>query len=127
MIFIKYLYGFISVCNSNIVLLFHEKHLAQNRFLLKGAEDKEQTTTRKPSSSDVTSEKVRKQSPVNKVSLLYGISYIFFQTVVQKYFRDRSSSFYRNSTSPLEEYFNLLLKVCLCISYETFKKDSLSK
>lgn len=51
----------------------------------------------------------------------------FFQTVVQKYFRDRSSSFYRNSTSPLEEYFNLLLKVCLYISYETFKKDSLSK
>lgn len=50
------------------VALSHEKHLTQKCgiFLLEGAEDKEQTSARKLSSSDVTSEKVRKYSSVDK-------------------------------------------------------------
>lgn len=48
------------------VALSHEKQLAQKCgiFLLEGTEDKEQTSVRKLSSSDVISEKVRKYSSV---------------------------------------------------------------
>jgi len=61
------LYGLNSAHHFNVALS-HEKQLAEKDgiFLLKGAEDKEQTAVRKLSTSDVTSEKVRKYSPADK-------------------------------------------------------------
>lgn len=50
------------------VALSQEKQLVQKYgiFLLEGAEDKEQTSVRKLSSSDAASEKVRKYSSIDE-------------------------------------------------------------
>lgn len=61
------LYGLNSVCHVNVALS-HENQLMQECgiFLLKGVEDKEQTSVRKLSSSDATSEKVGKYSSIDE-------------------------------------------------------------